>query len=108
MSLAELRAKGRKRINLEEVPDELVATLIDWEFKEDRRGRECLFVDLQDKEGKVITQKYTNFHIVDFADALEKLGLDHLDKAKGKTFLWKLKSYRIGNPRLIPEKLIEG
>jgi len=106
MSLKELREKGRKRLELDQLPAELVATLTNWRFDKDSRGRECLFIDLEDKDGNTVTQKYTSLHITDFADAIEQLGFDHLDKAKGKTFIWKLKTYRIGNPRLIPEKLI--
>ena len=106
MSVKELRMRGRKRLDLDQLPTELIATLVDWRFDKDTRGRECLFVDLEDENGNTITQKYTNLHITDLADAIEQLGFDHLDKTKGKKFLWKLKAYRIGNPRLIPEKLI--
>jgi len=103
MSLKEIRklSKG-KRIDLTELPEQLTAKVLSWRFDKDRMGRDCLIVDLITKNEEILTQKYTSLHINDLSDCIEALGFDHIDELKKAFFVWKLKPYRIGNPRLLP------
>lgn len=102
MSLETLRKKAKKRIELDQLPESLVAKLTEWQFKEDSRGRECLYVTLITKEGEQLTQKYTDFHLSYLIENLEKLGVTSIDDIKNKWIIWHKTTFRIGNPRLLP------
>lgn len=101
MSLEELKKLGAKRIELAELPKEIIATVTACEFKVDKTGRKCLYVTLATPENASITQKYTPMHIPDLVYALEKLGYTSM-KDLFSPHKWILKNYRIGMPRLIP------
>lgn len=102
MSLDKLKEKSKARVDLSEIPPELKATLTEFEFREDNRGRECLYLTIVDEENREITQKYTDFHLDKLIEALEQGGVDHLKAIVGKKILWKSVNYSIGNPRLVP------
>jgi len=101
MKLDTMINKG-KRLDLEDLPTQLEAKIVSEETKTDRFGREALYITLQTKDNKQLTQKYTDFHQPDLALALLSYGYADTSDANGKMLTWKLTKYRMGNPRLIP------
>jgi len=106
VSLKEIRALAVKRLELSKLPEEIVLRIRDYVFKEDSRGRRCLFINFATKAGETVTMKYTPIHLADLADSLEQLGYDSLLPLE-KWHLWRAVRYRIGNPRLIPIKKVK-
>jgi len=102
MSLEELKKRVKERLELDQLPETVIAKLISYEFRTDKQGRECLYINLITKDGKEITQKYTDFHLGKLIEAMDKLKLVALDQLKGQFYRWKTVTFRIGNPRLIP------
>jgi len=84
-----------------QLPNEFIAFITDYQLKDDKRGKESLFLNLKLNDGEAIV-KYTSYHILDLANALEKLGFTSLEGAKGKPLKWKHKSYLMGYPRPLP------
>lgn len=107
MSIKKLREMSSKRFQLSELPEKIELRVKSYEFKEDSQGREGCFVHLETRDGEELTQKFTSMHIMDLAEALEKLGFKSIEDATGKWLLWEQKTYRIGNPRLIPRKILK-
>jgi len=108
MSIEKLRGMTSRRFQLEELPEKIELQVKSFEFKTDTQGREGCFVHLETRDGEELTQKFTSMHIIDLADALEKLDFkEGLSTAIGKWMLWKKKPYRMGNPRLIPTKVLK-
>lgn len=108
MSIEKLRSMASKRFQLSELPEKIELCIKNYEFKADSQGREGCFLHLVTRDGEELTQKFTSMHIDDLAEALEKLGFkDGIPAAIGKWLLWEQKTYRIGNPRLIPKKVLK-
>jgi len=103
MSLKEIRALAVRRLELSKLPEEIVLKINNFSFKEDSRGRRCLFINFITETGETVTMKYTPIHLADLADAIEALGYESLLPLK-KWHLWRARRYRIGNPRLVPIK----
>jgi len=102
ITIANLKQIARQQKKLSsELPNEFTASIIDYQLKADKRGKERLFLNLKLNDGEAII-KYTSYHILDLANALEKLGFTSLEDAKGKQLKWKHKNYLMGYPRPLP------
>jgi hypothetical protein len=95
-----------ERMQLADVPTQFVGKLEKEEVKTDKQGRECLYWSIA-YAGKVITQKFTPMQLQYLVEALKGLGVSSTDFLKGKNIEFTLKSFRIGNPRHLPTKIIE-
>jgi len=84
MSLEELKKKSAKtRMLASALADEVTASLEDYEFREDRRGRECLFVTWN-IDNNLVTIKYTPSTYQKLAEFLEKHGMKSLSELRDK------------------------
>ena len=103
MDLEKLKSMSDQsdRMQLSDVPETFIGVLRDEEVRDDNQGRNCLYFNI-DYEGKTITQKFTPMQLQAFVEALRVLGINSTDELMGKKVEWKLKSFRIGNPRHLP------
>lgn len=106
MSIKKMRGMTTRRFDLEQLPDEIELQLLDYQFREDKNGRECLYVTFVNREGENLTQKYTGWHMGAIVEALEILKLDDLSKLRGKWILMVKEQFPPGHPRLIPKKVL--
>ena len=107
MSLKELKAKEQKRLELDELPEEIDVKIIKWVEEKDKRGDLCLFVNMNSAKGD-FTQKYTPYHYSELVKAFEKLDMDGWEEAvnKGIVLHMKRKTFAMGNARYIPQSII--
>jgi len=94
-------------IQLSELPDEFVAKIDSYAFKEDSNGRECFYLTLNVEGYGIVKQKFTAFQVRPLLEAFEKLGITPKNYNK-KWYLWKKYTYRIGFPRWIPIKVVKN
>ncbi len=109
VSTEELRKKAEsgERMQLSDVPEEFIGTLMKEEMRVDTQGRDCIYLNI-DVDGKLVTQKMTSMHITELIKALEKLGVKDTSELSGKKVQWKAKTFRIGFPRHLPVKIVGG
>lgn len=107
MSIEKLREMGKDRYDLQELPKKLIATIINYEFKEDARGKECLFIHFLSEDDRRLTQKYSSMHLAELVDALEQLKVKDLSGLMRQKLVLEQKKFRIGSPRLFPVKFVQ-
>ena len=61
-------------ISVQDLPDPVKLLLVDYNFKTDAKGNECLYLYLKTKGNDVITQKYTQSGYEEILDAINKAG----------------------------------
>lgn len=106
MSLTDIQKnRAKPRIDLDELPEILSATVKSVEWKTDEKDRNCLYVEYTDENGKDFTQKYSPMHLADLAEALDTLKLSGIKQ--GQKFKLVQKPYRIGFPRMIPTEVLK-
>lgn len=106
MSIKKMRNMTTRRFDLEQLPDEIELQLLDYQFREDKNGRDCLYVTFVNRADENLTQKYTGWHMGAIVEALETLKLDDLSKLRGKWLLMTKEQFPPGHPRLIPKKVL--
>ena len=107
MEFDRILEKTKRKIQLADLPENFIGVIENVVLKDDARGRECWYVTITLPNGTSVTQKYTDFHIIDLVGALKAMGFINFNEVRGKNFHWSKKHYRIGNPRWIPTKLVE-
>lgn len=97
------KAEENKYADLTTLPTTIEAKIIgEPQFKNDARGNECCFIDLEMKDGKKVRQKYTATQYNELSIAIEKMG--GMQLLKNTMNSWTKK--RIGraiNDRFFPE-----
>jgi len=93
-------------VSLKELPEEFVAKVDDYFFKEDSNGKECFYVVLNIEGYGIVKQKFTPFQVAKLLDAFEKLKIGPKN-FKGRRYRWKQVTYRIGFPRWVPIEVIK-
>ncbi|MEM1540250.1 MAG: hypothetical protein QXJ07_02565 [Candidatus Bathyarchaeia archaeon] len=89
-----------KFLSVAELPEVVKARIVKWEFKEDKRGNECLFVHLETENEEIIVQKFTSSTWMELYDRLKRIGFDRIQK---DYVTWvKTNVGRAINPRLLP------
>ena len=102
MSLKEIQEnKGADRLDLDELPKKLHATVLTAVWNKDSKDKQCLYVEYQTDGGKVFTQKYSEMHLSKLGERMQKLGIDDLNKHVGPIELEKV-TFHIGFPRMLP------
>ena len=107
LTIEELESLGKALVRATELPDVFVAKIVNYEFREDRRGRKALFLRLELEDGKPTIIKYTTLHLSFLAHAFKHSGIQRLSEAVGKTFQWKKEPFQIGFPRPLPVRIVE-
>ncbi len=108
MSLREIQEKASgNRIDLDELPDEIRLKIKEYVWKKDKNNRDVLQIDFEteEKEPRLVTQKYSANFLLALASEMERLGLQDIKIFKSKFTTWKLqnrKSVKMGYPRLMP------
>jgi hypothetical protein len=107
MSIKELEKRmpvdnNPDRINLDKAPNEIEATVGKTEFKNDKTGKNCLYVTLVMKTGQTVIQKYTPYHYKELLTAMNECSIEELSEVK-KPILWRLKPFAKGWPRYVPK-----
>jgi hypothetical protein len=98
----ELKQFGTTRVQLTDLPSEFEGTLLREEFREDARGRECLYWYIDVPNKGTVTQKFTSMHISALVEALQQLKIEDTKDIINKKILFRQKSFRIGNQRWLP------
>lgn len=93
------------RVDISSLPTDFIGKVKSYEKRQDKRGREALFLTVSTSNGDVIF-KYTRLHFGDLALALERMGVKSLSELVGKQVRFLVKSFRMGNPRLIGSLLL--
>ena len=101
-NIKELKTLGTARVSLTDLPSEFEGTLLREEFREDARGRECLYWYINVPDKGTVTQKFSPMHIAALVEALEALKIEDTKELYGKKLLFRQKSFRIGNQRWLP------
>jgi hypothetical protein len=97
--------KPKPRADLESAPPEQDLIAVSEEMKTDKRGKpDCLYIVFQQRDGKVLTQKYTDFHTDELLKALKELKLEDTTKLQENWYRYKQVGFSVGNPRYIPVK----
>ena len=111
MSLDELEEKAAGRVELDDAPKYITPNRIEYEWKEDKDKKECLFVNFfwVEKDIEVsLTQKYTPFHIVRLLDRMKLMKIKNIiDWTEAP---WKMESAPfggVGYPKYLPVQEIE-
>jgi len=87
-------------ISVSELPETVKAKLVKYIFKQDKRGKECLFLTLETVDGKLIVQKYTPTTWEPLYSAMSKIGFDTLEK---EFVVWRKQNFgKTIQPRLYP------
>jgi len=107
VDIQKLEESAVKRVELDELPDEFQAEIINEELKADSRGREGVFLTIQMEDGAQFKQKYTQNHFPAVIEALKKLGFKDTADLVGKKFKFKKVKFSIGRERWLPDELIE-
>lgn len=108
MSIEHMKELSSSRFDLAELPQKIELKPLRYEFKTDAHGRESLYVNFETHEGQTLTQKYTPMHFPDLVEIFEELKLDGgWAEITGKWVLFEQKKFRIGNPRLMPKKVLK-
>jgi hypothetical protein len=104
MSTEELEKRAYKRKPLSEIREGKY-TLVEWEFRKDNTGRECLYLTIEDpKDHSVFIQKYTPALMAELADRLKRLKVSNLSELKGKLIEWEIfRAHPLANTRLYPK-----
>jgi hypothetical protein len=93
------------RVDIASLPTDFVGTVKKYESRQDKRGREALFLTVSTEHGDVIF-KYTRLHFGELAVAMEKMKVKSLKELVGKKVRFMVKPFRMGNPRLIGSLLL--
>lgn len=110
MSIADLEKKSiafdsGDRIDIRNLPEKVKAKVLDFEFKEDNYGEECLYVEFQNDEGKNFTQKYTKTMFSKLAAALKEFDKSSVEDLKDKLYDFRMTAMGRGFPRYLPVKV---
>lgn len=103
--ISELKSMGATRIALTDLPSEFEGILLREEFREDTRGRECLYWYIEYPEKGTVVQKFSPMHITALAEALENLKIEDTKQLYNQKLLFRVKSFRIGNQRWLPVEI---
>jgi len=106
MKLQDLKEMSFEREELSKLPDTFEGIYSDEEFRKDAREKDCLYVTIDIKDGGQIVQKYSAMHLTEFVKALEALKVKDSGDLLGKMIEWKRVSFRIGNARWIPSRIV--
>jgi hypothetical protein len=93
------------RVDIASLPTDFIGKVKKYEKRQDKRGREALFLTVTTEQGDVIF-KYTRLHFGDLAQAMEKMKVKSLSELVGKKVRFMVKPFRMGNPRLIGSLLL--
>ena len=101
-----------KRIDFKELPSELTATVENYAVRDDKRGKEALFLTVYIKDKDVQMEwKYGKMFVGILIDALRKFAFKNFEEIKGKTFLWERKEFitNLGvSQRYFPKEIDSG
>jgi len=90
------------------LPDEFVAMITDVDRRDDSRGRECIFLDLELEDGTVTRVKYTKSMWGTLADSFLKLGYKGVTAVVGARFRFRRLPVGRGFPRHFPIEAVSG
>lgn len=99
--------KQKPRADLKTIPPEQELLAVSEEMKTDKRGKtDCLYIVFQQRDGKILTQKYSNYHTETLIKALFDLKLEDTKQLQERWYKYKQVDFDMGNPRYIPVKKV--
>jgi hypothetical protein len=101
-----LKEMAIARVDIASLPTDFLGKVKKYEKRQDKRGREALFLTVSTDQGDVIF-KYTRLHFGELALAMEKMKIKSLSELVGKKVRFIVKSFRMGNPRHIPVEIVK-
>lgn len=88
-------------LSVQNLPESLELQVVQEEYKTDKQGKECLFMRLKTKDGKLVVQKYTSSTYKDLEQAITRCG--GYQNLKDDFHTWtKQHSGKTINQRLFP------
>ena len=107
VDIKKLEESSIKRIDLDELPEEFTAKIINEELKADNRGREGIYLTVEMDDEAQFKQKYTQNHFPEVIEALKKLSLEDTKDLVDKRFKFKKVKFNIGKERWLPIESVE-
>jgi len=108
MKTEDIPIEEYERVELDKIPQTNILKANDEYFAtetDDKTGG--LIINFQQKDGRIVTQKYGKISGRKLIEALEKLGLKDTEELQKAWYQYKLTTMRSGYPRYIPTKIIK-
>jgi len=102
MSIEHIREMAQAGISLKDLPNSFTAKVMAMRLDKDKTGRECVYLVLELKDKRQITQKLTPMHLSELVKFFDAMKIENADEFVGKYWTFSKKEFRIGFPRWLP------
>ena len=108
VKIKDLKDRAYISPDISAIPAQFIGKINSAEIREDKKGNECLYVDIEIDNGDSFTEKYLPLHLTEMTRRMDMYNVKATEDLEGIWYEWESMSFNIGFPRHFPklEKIV--